>query len=398
MSYTSYKKYAKYRINTYIKKITQHTLMDKEATNNFFILLTYIQANTNLLRIFSRQNGPIWQDICVFIRVLRNLSIYHKIWKRPIYYFKINTQNRRGIIHLLIKYLLSQYNTPLFMDSVWYSEISKEILKQQKIFLQIGSGNKFRNLNIPIKLTQKMEHYFLHSPDHLNMNIAIRYAQIRGLGGDKELANIIAGSRLGNDFSNDDFWRSVIIFFINSEIEKKWIIPIINFIQNIKFNKNNNQLKPLFPGFSMKGRKPSSIFKLMNSIDKSIIEREMKSKYKWEKSDITDLYFSAGKNNDGIQKKYYRIYELLTSYDLKKEGSIMRHCAGTYDSACFYGRTSIWSLELIGSESNKKLATIEINPKNRTIYQIKGKCNQKPSKHTMELLQGWIKTENLRLE
>jgi hypothetical protein len=79
----------------------------------------------------------------------------------------------------------------------------------------MANGYSFRKLNDLIIMTKKMEHNFLHAPDHFTPEESIRYAQVLGLGGKKNLADAIVATRLGKHFGHEEFWRTVIQFFIN---------------------------------------------------------------------------------------------------------------------------------------------------------------------------------------
>jgi len=62
------------------------------------------------------------------------------------------------------------------------------------------------------------------------------------------------------------------------------------------------------------------------------------------------------------------------------------------------GDTTIWSLRLRVKDGEKRIATIEVNPRRRAIIQVRAKCNQRPGSRSMEILRRWATQENLQVE
>jgi hypothetical protein len=73
-----------------------------------------------------------------------------------------------------------------------------------------------------------MAHHFMLAPDHFTVEAALRFGQVRGLGGSEVLAGAVAATRLGRSFEHDEFWRSVLQFFVNEPtIDPIHIGPIL---------------------------------------------------------------------------------------------------------------------------------------------------------------------------
>jgi hypothetical protein len=72
----------------------------------------------------------------------------------------------------------------------------------------------------------------------------------------------------------------------------------------------------------------------------------------------------------------------------------MRHCVGSYVGSCASRRTSIWSLrKTIENGRIIRLATIEVINNQRTIVQVRGRCNRLPTKGELAILQGWSEAD-----
>ncbi len=83
------------------------------------------------------------------------------------------------------------------------------------------------------------------------------------------------------------------------------------------------------------------------------------------------------------------ILELLDRDALYAEGRAMRHCVYTYANLCRRGQTTIWSLRLRVKDGEKRLATIEADPRKRAILQVRAKCNQCPGLRSLEIMRQW---------
>jgi hypothetical protein len=86
------------------------------------------------------------------------------------------------------------------LTAVWLEEPSPAAERHQTLFKHLCRGNNIRGADVPIRLTRPMARHFLQAPDHLSVEEALRWAQVRGLGGDKGFAGEVLASRLGTNF------------------------------------------------------------------------------------------------------------------------------------------------------------------------------------------------------
>ena len=61
------------------------------------------------------------------------------------------------------------------MDLVWDLADSPEGFRQQSYYIRLGRGVSFRELNLPLVLVRRMEHYVRGAPDHYSLSQALRY-------------------------------------------------------------------------------------------------------------------------------------------------------------------------------------------------------------------------------
>ena len=88
-------------------------------------------------------------------------------------------------------------------------------IRHQGWYKHIGLGRNIRTADLPLPYTKRMAHLFLQAPDHFTVEMALRWGQVRGLGGSEVLASAVAATRLGRSFEHEDFWQTVLHFFVN---------------------------------------------------------------------------------------------------------------------------------------------------------------------------------------
>src|SRR6266704_4010519 len=84
------------------------------------------------------------------------------------------------------------------------------------------------------------------------------------------------------------------------------------------------------------------------------------------------------------------ILELLDRDALYAEGRAMRHCVYSYANLCRRGETTIWSLRLRINGEEKRIATIEVDPRRRLIIQARAKCNLRPGVRSLQIIRQWF--------
>jgi len=338
-----------------------------------------------------------------YVKALFEMFNRRDKWIRDISTWKRRSYNIDKQIKNISRHLFCKYNVPDFMDMCWY--INNKTFNNTWVdwFIHIGQGGNIRTANIPVELTKKMAHQFLLAPDVYTPNEALRWAQVHGLGGDERLVRGIVESKIGNSFKNDDFWVTVIHFFVrNTMIDVAQVSPLIDYITHLKYDServfNNGMFQfvgPPKPNFEIRGRTVDSLIRGMEKWHKEVGKGERKGKpQKWEGFNMSDFTFKTGKDKN---LKIFRFNQLLSAKELRLEGSSHGHCVASYSQSCSVGRTSIWSLSIedfVGQ--TKPLLTIELN-RDRVISQIRGKGNRRATGYEMSVIQKWIDAENLNI-
>jgi hypothetical protein len=282
---------------------------------------------------------------------------------------------------------------PGFMDSVWDLAAGPEGFRQQAWYIRLGRGASFRELDLPIPLSRRMEHFVRQAPDHLRVIQALRYGEVRGMGGCEALAREICNGFLGRSVEQHNFWRSVVHFFVkHPEMPIEFVNPIVDFVQANKFGCER---VPRWPDFSMDGRTFKSMLRLADAWHLELGRKKRSGSFAWRRSSIQGYYcVEKGEEYD----REWTIKELEDSDALYADGRAMRHCVYSYADRCRRGETTIWSLRLRSKDGEKRIATVEVSPARRAIVQIREKCNRRPGCRTLEILRLWAAQENLPIE
>ena len=397
-----------YGYDKYIKHALKH--VSAEFLSKF---LVNIADKSRLLD----SNRPPWveeddyRDCCTPWSMEIFYLLKHKeSWIRPIETWCVETSDPRAQFGELLCHLLADYDVPRFMAYAW----PRGDRVHQRWFKHIAAGQNIRTApGLPFVLTKKMAHHFLTAPEDYTIAEALRWGQVHALGGNRHLAEALRGTylvqaldRAGTNpgdfwFVEDDFWISVIRFFIQNPMETEHIGPIIDYIRHQKYGDPQENLAPAHPNFSMKRRTPEVLLREMEAWHQELYraaeEQEKKKKkemrqYRWKGSGIGAFRFQQG-------SRTWDIMELTNKGELYAEGKAMRHCVSAYSSGCIAGRTSIWSMTMKdeGQTVWKKAVTIEVELPSRRITQVRGKSNRLSTDEEKRILERWAAKENLEI-
>ena len=310
----------------------------------FHDLLQHVGPPSDLVSS-QRVIGPFgWQLGNTFVDGLLALARHSRNWIRPLGDWKPQTHNTRRQFSSLSRHLFAEWPIPAFMDSVWFMGNSRAALQQQGWFLHIGRGQNIRTADLPLPYTKRMAHHFMQAPADYTVEAAIRWGQIHGLGGSERLVRAILGTWLGTSFDHNDFWITVLQFFIvNPMLDLAQVGPILDYIHEQRFRTQNvvvapgvvERRGPAQPNFTMKGRTPASLLRQVNSWHRTLAKVQH-PKIEWPSSGIPAFEFIEGCLKSG-NLKIWTISELLNTKALVAEGRKMKHCVATYAHSCASG-------------------------------------------------------------
>jgi hypothetical protein len=99
----------------------------------------------------------------------------------------------------------------------------------------------------------------------------------------------------------------------------------------------------------------------------------------------------------GRGMRSWSIRELLSSAELRAEGSAMHHCVASYTDLCRSGLASIWSMMVEDHNGRRRVLTIDIIPISKTVVEARRCCNADPNPKDREILERWAQQEGLKL-
>ena len=340
-----------------------------------------------------------------FLEALALLAIYHNCWCRPIEAWKPRSHNSMRQFSSLLQHLLAEYNdVPQFFHPVWFTGQSEAAAEQRRWYLHVARGQNIRHCLPPVPYTKRMAHHFMRSPNDVTIEQAIRWGQVLGLGGDEQLARAIMATRLGESFEHEEFWLTVIRWFISHPmLDRAHVGPIIDYLQDQRFRITRyftnagmfeEEVAPQ-PNLSMKGRNPESLLRQVHAWHNQLA-RYQPQDGDWKSTGIDGFEFIEG-SAENSNPKLWTIRELLSSRALASEGAKMKHCVASYASSCSHGYCSIWSLQVESTEGIKKAVTIEVRNQANLICQVRGKSNRLPTEKERKIIQRWADVAGLRV-
>ena len=397
MSSHNRKAYAKRRLDDLIGRFAQPLTRSRRA---FWRLIHAVRASSKLLVPLPERGCTDPRLAEHIIQACVRLAHHSQAWRRPPEVWHAPDASPFVQFRSLVSHLFDQYPVPKFMALVWMSV--QDTPWERDMYLHLAAGRSIRQFKIPVpfRMSKRTAAFFMQAPDDLHPLAAIRWAHVRSLGGDNRLAQLLVRRTVLSTLTEDEeFWEAVIRFLIKSDpICVDEIVSIVRFIHEQRFQPAEIVWglgageQPLQPHFTIKGRSLRSLRRHMTNWRTELLATlppPTPASPSWERTTIRPLRYAEG-------DLLWTIDELLSDKELRVEGGIMRHCVATYIHDCRRRRTSIWSLKLKQGEHCKRLLTIEVDPKTRTIWQAKGKRNSPPTEKAKELLHRWVEQEELK--
>jgi hypothetical protein len=349
----------------------------------------FCEQGALLLLKTIHERGSILEDFKKYAVPLGNLASRRFHWIRPPETWRPTTHNVRRQFASLIRHLFARYDVPSFMDEAWERQerfgVAYNTAKvMQDWFIHIGTGHNIRTADkLPIKFTKCMAHEFINAPEKESIFAAMRYAQVKCLGGTDRLVHAINQSTL-SAFHNgeEEFWESVIRFFIAAPMfDYAQVGPLIDFIRNQKYVRIG-LVGPPHPNFTMKGRTIDTLMNQMEVWHRQINRSTNDPDAVWPSCEIPGFQKVEGTDQN---QRTFEIKELLSTKELRAEGKAMHHCVGSYAHSCIHKRSAIYSM----TKNGERMVTIEVSLKDRMIVQVRRKYNALMEGLESRILSSW---------
>jgi hypothetical protein len=321
---------------------------------------------------------------------------------RPLEDWRPSTYNAARQFASLLRHLFTWYDVPAWFDSAWTGD-SADHRRWRDWYLRVGNGENLRKMNgLPMPMTKAMAHAAMTAPATVTVPQALRYGQVRGLGGSHALARAIVGSRVGGATTDEPFWLTVIHGLVNSPMLDPFQVgPIVDYVHDRKFVPQPPTLvdgrvvagEIAEPNFSMKGRTAASLLRQTLAWHGALARLPRRAAhFTWSPCGVAGLRRIEGTGPDA---KAYTIHELLSTVELYDEGSAMHHCVGSYAMSCRSGRAAIFAMRVRAAVGIERLLTLELRPAARSIVQARGKRNRRATSVEQRIVRAWAAQASL---
>jgi hypothetical protein len=382
-----------------------------ETRDAFRRLLLHAEKHADLLHLdpVIAALGPRPENC--YLDALAALAGHAACWLRAPEEWRPDSRSRPRRFGSLARHLLARYPIPAFMDAAWFCGRSPEARRQQGWFRHIGIGQNIRTADVPVPLTKMMAHHFLLAPSDYSIEAALRWGQIRGMGGDEWLVRAVVATRLGETFAHEEFWQTVLQFFVaNPMLDTACIGPIVDYIHHQKFvprevvadDGTAHRGDPPLPDFSMKGRTVAALLARVDAWHAQLARETRRPQDRWERSEIPEFHCVEVDRQSG-NVTAWSIRQLLTSRELRDEGKALNHCVASYARSCVNGGTSVWSVRMEDTQQTTPRPVMTVAVKSRSITQARGKANAIPGSskggprldQALSVLRQWARQHGL---
>jgi hypothetical protein len=398
------KKVAKARLDLIIGRALNFEGLNGRTRHTLERLLYLVRSQTDLLRPTGA--GGVHEDLGWLNIICGLLALASQCddWLRPADEWVPSGDGPWPRFASLAQHLFANYPMPPFMASVWLRGTDSEAVRRQVWYKHMGLGRNIRTADVPLALTKRMAHEFTQAPDHYSADMALRWGQVRGLGGSTELARAIVATRLGRAFEHEDFWRTVVHFFVNHpDLDLEHVGPIVDYVHNQRFvaqevfvEEGDFSPDPPQPNLSMKGRTPRSLLQQVDEWHARLRQQQRVRAFRWGPSGIGGFrWVESEEGRPGYC--CWTIRELLSSGELYREGVAMCHCVASYARACARRESSIWSMRFEVPGHRYRALTIELDLRTRTIWQARRHRDAMPTQKHRRILELWARQEGLTI-
>ncbi|MES2920987.1 MAG: PcfJ domain-containing protein [Verrucomicrobiota bacterium] len=314
----------------------------------------------------------------------------------------------RRIIRSLLEHLFATWPMPDCFDSAWLVKGELNYLERDW-YCHLACGRSLRKVNaMPPSISSRALHLAMTAPGDLTIRQALRWGQVKALGGSAELMAEVLASRMVRDLSNDAIWSRLIEKVIAAKHFKPRNFGLIADTLLEVISKHGWERAEILVNLRL-----AELLRHCRTFWRTILKMVRVSQPNWQQTDIDCSgirsalrihYTEHWPRLNGSQPFQSichrgdrtipcRIVELTYQWQLVAESKAMRHCVDSYARQCRLGRSSIFSLRTDesedGSPTETSHLTIEVNRQSRKIIEVRGKWNQSFAAGRIPLLRKW---------
>ena len=176
MTTDTFRRHARARVDAEIHRVFLSNRLDRARRSLFERLLHVVRGRSDLLTTPQITSVVALRS---FLGFARELERDPEDWTGA-------TGHPLRVVASLASHLFGRYPVPRFLASTWFARGGPDRIERQRWVIAHARGQRFRSLALPLAMTRRMEHAFLRTPDHLEIDHALRRAEVLGLGGTPE--------------------------------------------------------------------------------------------------------------------------------------------------------------------------------------------------------------------
>jgi hypothetical protein len=390
-----------------VVRVIEATPDDRESRESLLEFLLKVRKASPRLMVENAVFGPR-QFPC--IRALCQLNERRHQWLRKLddwqapdnkweFRFIWPDAKWRQDLASLIRHLLVDHPVPLFMDQAWL-RTGKSAELFQEWHLHLGSGKDIGSIRLPIPLTPAMAKEMMQAPGDCMIESALLWGQIRGLGGGRELAEAIVGSRTGMVLSHNGFWVSVFRFLIDHpDFDQSKIRLLLHFLWTQKFARTKGYDRdgrrlispPPQPDLVMEGLTADWLSAQIDAQNREVDAKWPHIPSLWPRSAFQGLEIREGAS-------VWKVVELLSHAEVREEARQLKN-GGVLSSAIRARKRSfsLWSLRRETQFGTQRRATITVSHDGK-ILSASGKRGYIPAWSDFSILRSWAEHAGLDIE
>lgn len=377
-SHAERRRHAKWRVDFAVHEAIE-LARRRQVVNPFLVLLDVITSRTDLLRADAVRR-PF--EAPAVLRALLAFAENTREWVRAPGEWDSHESTPARQYHSFVQHLLAPKPVPEFLARIWTEPFGERAIRHRKVFKHVAAGFGIRGADVPLRLTRGMARFVDDVPPHLSVEEAVRWCQVRGLGGDADLASAIADSHLGVDFHDGQYWENVIGELVRRDVPPRFARFAL------ACGRRDKSVFPCRGRERMSNRDFGRLRSCVVAYEARLKKASGQPWRRWRSTGIHGFREFDDQPNPWSGRTW-AISEILDYGNLVAEGRSMQHCVSSYFIRCKLGITSIWSMRHEGILDGDRVLTIEVRPRSRRIVTALGYCNRRPRPDERRVLETW---------
>ena len=375
--------------------------------------LRLLQAVAGQSKLLTQVHPSDFQLVPLMVRI----AAYTQRWiRQPETWVNDSSKCPRKVIQSLLEHLFARWKMPACFDSAWYIKGDLTFLERDW-YCHLAAGGSLRTIEgMPASITTRALHLALQAPENLTIRQALRWGQVKALGGSDELLAEVLSSRMVKDLSNDAVWSRLlekVIARANFNPRNFGIISdtLLESFYEGKHGRAEALVNlPLRELLCHSKRYWENLVRLnQENIPTSRKVHISCANVRWDLHCLKMQPWASLPGTRPFEAPCFhqgetfqcRIQELTYPWQLVVESRAMKHCVDSYGKSCKLGVCSIFSMRseriIEGKSVITSHLTIEVSRKTRRILQVRGRWNQYFHPSRIPILHKWARELRLTM-